>query len=261
MNTDKILKKLYKQQKKGSLKILRNSIRLRKSIERKEKKCEKEIFKTLIQCIYTAGFSSKTAEKYAKKIENKKLLNIKQLANSTPKKLNKKIGMGEKKNKKIIEIAKEITNNKTSIIRWVKNLENGKTKTKLGLKTEDVFLRSLGFFGHFPVDGLIARFFERTGMLKYSSIKYDIFINPFDSYENRYKKLRKLIKKVLEKSNFSVKIDNKLYDVKNNPGIADPIIWVHCTNSKDYSGVCKNKPECYRCSIKHVCKYKNKNLK
>lgn len=236
---------------------------IRKKIEKNDPSVEREIFGNAVGIIYTAGFSSQTAERYSHKLTKRFGMNLQKIIELGEEGLAKEIGMGNRKNKKIVELCKFVVSvrarreKSAPFCYWVKMLHEGKNVFSLGPKSDEDFLKCLGYLEHFPVDTLTARFFDRIGLLRYAAKKYDVVINPLGT--ERYERLRKLMMKVyLEAGDKVFKINSKDHKVKDNLGLVDILVWLHCNENKEYAeeSVCKGrKPLCEKCNLNKLCEF------
>lgn len=236
---------------------------LRKKIEIDDPSIETEIFDNAVTSIYTAGFRSETAEKYSTKLLERFGLNLQEIVDWGEHRLAKEIGMGRRKNKKVVELCRYIIHigGVTPFCAWVKSLHSGEDAFSLGPKSDEDFLKCLGYFQHFPVDTLTARFFDRVGLLKYAAKKYDTVINPLGT--DRYERLHELMIRVyLEAGDTILRIGGKEYPVKNNLGLIDILVWLHCNENKRYreESICRSKPLCKKCNLTTHCAFYKRHM-
>jgi len=255
----KIVISLLKQHRETFSKEVRNSAAMRKRIENNDPSIEKEIFENAVASIYTAGFSSEKAEKYSKSLIQHFGLDLLKIIRRGEDGLSKEIGMGNRKNKKVIELCKYIVNLRESnpFCSWVRKLHRGERVFNLGPKSDEDLLKGLGYFQHFPVDTLTARFFERVGLLKYAAAKYSVVINPLAS--DAVKQMREVMMKVYsEAGQITFQIDESEYLMRDNLGLADILVWLHCNENRKYQkdSVCRDKPLCQECQLESFCEYR-----
>ena len=256
---DQIVSALMQQNKRTLSEKIKLYEEIREKIEKNDASVEEYIFTDAVTSIYTAGFSSETAEKYSGKLIKRFGLDLGMIIELGEEELAKEIGMGKRKNKKVVKLCKDMVNSSepTPFCRWVKRLHRGKSVFSLGPKSDEAFLKCLGYFTHFSVDILTSRFFERVGLLRYGTVKYDTFINPLGT--DRYERLRELMKKVyLEASGKTLRINGKDYRLEDNLGIIDILVWLHCNENKKYEmdSVCRGRdPMCEECYVKKACEF------
>lgn len=256
---EQIVSALWQQHRRTLSEKIKLYEKIREKIEKNDPSVEEYIFTDAVTSIYTAGFSSETAEKYSGKLVKRFGLNLGMIIELGEEGLAKEIGMGEKKNRKVVKLCKHIinSNESTPFCHWVKRLDRGENVFSLGPKSDEDFLKCLGYFTHFPVDTLTARFFERVGLLRYGTVRYDTFINPLGT--DRYERLRELMKRVyLEASEKTLTINGKDYRLEDNLGIIDILVWLHCNENKKYEmdSVCRGRdPMCEECHLNSACEF------
>lgn len=119
--------------------------------------------------------------------------------------------------------------------RLAKNHEKDESLKQIGFgpKSRDVYLRSMGYVDIAPIDIHERRFLVRTGIFHYYS---NIPSSPLD-YDDLQNALVNFCKICLS----GLKV--KWFDLGENPGIVDALIWHHCAR---YEGdVCGKSPKCF----------------
>lgn len=178
------------------------------------------LLKDICAQILLQGRSSKGVRTQLRKIDNIieewKIDNVKNNIDS--------IGMSRRKRKKLQKILNYLKNN--SLDKWIIELHKGNDKIPhIGLKSDDDFLKSHGFFEHIPIDRHTQRFLFRTGII-YWYLKEnndDIMILLQGSYIQKYKLFQKIITKFCETYCSDIYISSPIgkLNLAKNKGIFD----------------------------------------
>ena len=171
------------------------------------------------------------------------------------------IGMSERKREKLKEILSCL---KTHFIsEWIIKLHRDEIKDKkcrMGLKSDDDFLKDHGFYEHIPIDRHTQRFMFRTGIIHWYLKLHpeeDILNLLSDVYEKRYKLLRNAIIEFCKTfcKDINIQVMDKKLNLAENPGILDILIWRHGGEDEELGckNICGKKPKCEKCVFKHSC--------
>lgn len=147
-----------------------------------------------------------------------------------------------------------------SLNQWLNDLNHG--KISMGLKSDDDFLKTYGYFKRVPIDRYYPPLLIRTGLLGDYIEQHDVDPGKFmGNLSNKpvYHAYTKLIKDNCQHSLQGVVV--KQYRLSENPGIVDLYIWKHCASSNGAENICGNKPKCNKCVIMQYCNYGKKRLK
>jgi hypothetical protein len=167
------------------------------------------------------------------------------------------VGHGEKV-RKICDASESIL--RMGFDEWVEALK--KEDAYIGQKTRDDFLKETGNLNYFPIDRYYPRFLARTGLL--SKYTFDTKADPakfMDGLgdEKCYIAYKDMMINLCESNLKGLKYSNsnkRDFDLSENPGIVDMLIWRHCS-AKDSGGseTCAKEPDCPNCRIKTLCEY------
>jgi len=166
--------------------------------------------------------------------------------------------MSNRKIQKLSEILQYLKSN--SIAVWVIKLhEDNNHIPRMGLKSDDDFLKSHGFYEHLPVDRHTQRFLFRTGIIQWYLKKDNDDVLPLFAwdYESKYKLFQKIGVVFCKEFCDDIYIqfpDGKLR-LAENPGILDIVIWRHCGEDENLGcrNICGNIPRCNECIFKEAC--------
>jgi endonuclease III len=168
------------------------------------------------------------------------------------------MGMSARKIQKLTEILQYLKSN--SISDWIIGLHEGNNHIpRMGLKSDDDFLKSHGFYEHIPVDRHTQRFLFRTGIIHwYLKRNNDDVLTLFaGAYEEKYKLFQKIIATFCKKfcDNVYIPIPNGELRLAENPGVLDIVIWRHCGEDENLGcrNICGNRPACNECVFKKTC--------
>lgn len=168
------------------------------------------------------------------------------------------LGMSSKKIQKLREILQHLKSN--SIGDWIIELHKDNNHIpRMGLKSDDDFLKSHGFYEHIPVDRHTQRFLFRTGIIQwYLKRNNDDVLTLFaKSYETKYKLFQKIVVTFCKKfcDDIYIQIPNGKLRLAENPGILDIVIWRHCGEDENLGcrNICGNRPICNECVFKETC--------
>ena len=261
------IKKLVEEYRDTVEEIVKEKNKCREKIENNNLSEEdyKKLLERIVRQILNMGTSATAVEtqisKFKEEIGN---WNIENILNNID-----KLKIREKKNKEKLEkILKYIRDN--SIRDWIIKLHNNKLHNKdnntiptMGLKSDDDFLKELGFYEHVPIDRHIKRFLFRTGIIhwyfKEKSEKGEDILTLFNNFNYSYRDSYRLFQKIMKTfcKEFCDDITICGLKLSENPGILDMIIWRHCGRSRKHKckNICGSKPKCNKCVFKESCLY------
>lgn len=228
----------------------------RYKIENRKLSCEdqQELLKDVIAQLLVQGKSAKGVEI--------QINNIKEVIGEWSTKNVEKnldtLGMSNRKIQKLKDILQYLKSN--SIADWIIKLHEDRNHIpSMGLKSDDDFLKSHGFYEHIPVDRHTQRFLFRTGIIQWYLKKNndDVLTLFSETYEKKYKFFQKIVVALCEK--FCDDVYIQIPDVKlrlaENPGILDIVIWRHCGEDENLGcrNICGNISRCNECVFKEAC--------
>lgn len=226
---------------------VKKGFKWREKIERKKLSDEdqQELLKEIIEQILIQGRGAEGVEtqinKIEKRIEKWSIENVEKNLNN--------MGMSDRKKQKLKEILEYLKSN--SISEWIIRLDKGDHIPRMGLKSDDDFLKEHGFYEHIPVDRHTQRFLFRTGIIHwYLKRNNDDVLTLFGSeYNSKYKLFRKIIVAFCREfcNDINISSPKGELNLAENPGILDIILWRHGRN------ICGNKPSCNECVFREVC--------
>jgi len=168
------------------------------------------------------------------------------------------MGMSDGKKQKLKEILQYLENNPIS--KWIIKLHEGSNQIpRMGLKSDDDFLKTHGFYEHIPIDRHTQRFLFRTGIIHwYLKRSSDDVLDLFGgAYGQKYKLFQKIIVEFCRNfcNDIEILFPNGGLNLAENPGIFDIIIWRHCGEDENLGckNICGNKPKCDKCVFKEAC--------
>lgn len=169
------------------------------------------------------------------------------------------MGMSNRKIEKLKIILQYLKSN--SICDWIIGLHEGNNSIpRMGLKSDDDFLKTHGFYEHIPVDRHTKRFLFRIGVIHWY-LKRDsgdvLTLFRTGAYEEKYKLFQKIVVAFCKKFCDDVYIPTPSGELRlaENPGILDIVIWRHCGEDEKLGcrNICGNRPRCDECVFKEVC--------
>jgi len=168
------------------------------------------------------------------------------------------LGMSDRKIQRLTEILQHLKS--SSIDDWIIELhEDNNHIPRMGLKSDDDFLKTHGFYEHIPVDRHTQRFLFRTGIIRwYLKRNNDDVLTLFaGAYEGKYRLFQKIVVAFCKKfcSDVYIQTPNGELRLAENPGILDIVIWRHCGENENLGcrNICGNRPKCNECVLKGAC--------
>lgn len=262
-------KKLVEEYGQAVTEKINECLQLKHNIENRNLSLDfrKEVFRTIINQIILQGRSADVTDKIMEEIEEEKSFKdgkiewlpkyfLDEEAEGTkilrqgPKKL-----ISNKKKEKIIEISKQLRFQ--PITDWIVDLHNRRRrgKTCMGPKSDDDFLKGHGFFDRVPIDVHSKRFLFRTGILHYYSKKEQHNPSKFFStnYYKQYEVFQDALVSFCRDSLSGMEVGG--FNLAENPGVVDLIIWRHCAESEKHGcrNICGDQPKCDKCCFKDSC--------
>lgn len=255
--------KLIEEYEQVVKKQIDRCLQLKDSIDNRNTSPEfrKEIFRSIVNQITLQGRSADITDKIMEEIEEKTPFKNgivewlpKYFLNKDSEGIRLLEKLSDRKRKKIIEISNQIRFQ--HVADWIKNLHKLRRRgqTLMGPKSDDDFLKEHGFFDRVPIDVHSKRFLFRTGILHYYSKKRKPNPKFFSTnYNLQYENFQEALKSFCH--DFLSGIEVGGFDLAENPGVVDLIVWRHCAESEEYDcrNICGDQPKCVKCSFKNAC--------
>jgi len=250
------IKKLVEEYRDTVEKIVKEKNKCREKIENNNLSEEdyKKLLKRVVRQIINTGMRAKTVERLIKEFE--KEIGGEWSIENIEKNIDK-LRIANRKKEKLKKILGDIKGN--SIRDWIIKLHNKDDNAipTMGLKSDDDFLKELGFYEHVPIDRHIKRFLFRAGIIhwyfKEKSEKGDNISKLFNGYRDSYRLFQKIMKAFCKEFCDDITICG--LKLSENPGILDMIIWRHCGESEEHGckNICGSEPKCDECVFKESC--------